>query len=154
MTLFLGSRQTWQSIWWTRKSIWWTRKAIGRRDFKLWKSLSKWESSQCGFNFELLYIQVEAHRMVLALVSPVLRALLYNDQPPSSITLVGLLPPSNQGSLIGVPIYPFLSRSAAQVPWQHYWLISMEDKWNGPGLHPQNGIRYLFGKLEGTCMNL
>merc|ERR1712130_1063965 len=33
-------------------------------------------------------LQVEAHRMVLALVSPVLRALLYNnDQSPSFITL-------------------------------------------------------------------
>ena len=60
--------------------------------------------------------------MVLALVSPVLRALLYNDQPPSSITLVGLIPLNNlsdwsqQRSLKGVPMDPFLSRIAAQVP--------------------------------------
>jgi len=43
-----------------------------------------WEE---GFQVVREPIQVEAHRIVLALVSPVLRALLYSDQPPSSITL-------------------------------------------------------------------
>jgi len=45
----------------------------------------EWEE---GFQVVREPVQVEAHRMVLALVSPVLHALLYNnDQPPSSITL-------------------------------------------------------------------
>lgn len=45
----------------------------------------EWEE---GFQVLREPVQVEAHRMVLALVSPVLHALLYNnDQPPSSITL-------------------------------------------------------------------
>jgi len=44
----------------------------------------EWEE---GFQVVREPIQVEAHKMVLALVSPVLRALLYSDQPPSSITL-------------------------------------------------------------------
>jgi len=45
----------------------------------------EWEE---GFQVVREPVQVEAHRMVLALVSPVLHALLYNnDQPPSTITL-------------------------------------------------------------------
>jgi len=45
----------------------------------------EWEE---GFQVLREPVQVEAHRMVLALVSPVLHALLYNNhQPPSSITL-------------------------------------------------------------------
>ena len=47
-----------------------------------------------SLHFRFSYIQVETHRLVLALVSPVLRTLLYNHPQPPSITLVCILFPS------------------------------------------------------------
>ena len=79
--------------------------------------------------------QVEAHRMVLALVSPVFRALLYNDdQLPSSITLVGLHPPKCDNIF-----FPGLQlRFPRSSVWSHLWertgVVEAYTHWTGSGM--------------------